>query len=557
MRRWIVAKESEEAKILFESFGFLPVISQLLINRGVTKQTAKNFLYGDIECLSSTLKSPQMEEASSRIIQAINNKEKILLFGDYDVDGVASLAMFSLFLREKGLKSETLIPLRLIQGYGFNKEAVDFARKNNFSLIITLDCGTNSQWVDYATSLGIDVIVVDHHQVLKLPQRAILVNPKREDYPFSFRDLSTGVLAFKLIWNVAGYFPYSYLDLVALSLVCDVMPLVDENRILLKKGLEKIRTAPLLGLQALIETASLRKENLDTFHLGWILGPRLNASGRLSSASSSWELLTTTSCKRAYELAEFLNEQNRERRTKVDEVYNRAISQLEKEVNLKNSYVLVLAGEGWHQGVLGIVASRLKERFFRPTFLINFDKDIGKGSARSIEGFPLIEVLRECSQFLLNFGGHRKACGIEIRRKDIDKFRERINQIAQERLTSEELTPYVFIDKEIEFFQITPSLVEQLKLFPPYGEANPEPLFLTRSLKVKNITEERNGSFLVWFSKNYQDKELTYPAVVSKNSSYLEVLKNGENFDILYNLRTHIRDSREYFILRLEELRLA
>ncbi|RKY43413.1 MAG: single-stranded-DNA-specific exonuclease RecJ [Candidatus Omnitrophota bacterium] len=557
MKEWRVAKQTPKIKELAEELGLSPILSQLLLNRGITDLTsARKFLYPQRKYIYSPFLLPDLEKAVLRLRTSIERREKILLFGDYDVDGVTSLAMLSDYLFKREALFKVMIPSRIEEGYGFNEKALTFAKKEGISLIISLDCGSNCPLLNQAVSLNKDVIVIDHHELNPMERSFLLINPKRKDISYPFRDISSGVVTFKFIWALKGLFPYEYLDLVALSIVCDVMPLMDENRILLKEGLEKLRLSPCLGVQTLIKETSLKREFIDTFHLGWILGPRLNASGRVSSAYSSFRLLRADSPSKASELVSLLEENNQQRKLETEAILNSALSQL-KDKDLTKEFVIVLADETWHIGVLGIAASRLKDMFVRPVFLFSLDKDTARGSARSIESFNLIEALEACRDFVKEFGGHRKACGLEIEKKKLSGFKSAINNYAKKVLREEDLIGRLFIDKEISFSQIDKSLLEYLKLFPPYGEANPQPLFISRGVSVKNITTSRdNGKKIIWFEQREKGKDWVFPAQVSLNNKVFQLIEYTNIFDIVYSLREDA-SSIAPVVLKLQDIRIS
>lgn len=559
MKRWKIAEKDPLTEALAEQLGTSRIISQLLVNRNIKDYAAaQKFLYPKRNYLYPPSLLPDLERAVCRIKKAIDNREKILLFGDYDVDGVTSLAMMSDYLSKKKIPLKVLIPSRLHQGYGFNREAIEAAKKEGIALIISCDCGTNSLLIDEAINLGIDVIVIDHHQVLQRKRNFLLINPKRKDSNYPFKEVSTGLLVFKLICALKDEFASEYLDLVTLSIVCDVAPLIDENRILVKEGLIKIRNNPCLGLECLMNESSVRKEYVGVFHLGWILGPRLNASGRMSLAYPAFELLSSESYAQAKKLAGLLDSDNKTRRTESKRLLSSALAKVESEIDLDKDYVIVLSEQDWHIGILGIAASCIKEKFSRPAFLISLYEGLGKGSGRSIENFHIMDALEECKEYLKDFGGHKKACGIEIEKDQIDKFRKAINLVAKRTLSKKDLVTYLYIDREISLQEISPQLIEMLSLFIPFGEANPEPFFLTSKLRVKNVTNSNGTDKLVWFQTDRCDRKICiYPARVSSNDKIFQLLEYGDYFDIVYNLRQEKGQPAQQIFLNLQDTRIS
>ncbi len=558
-KEWQVAVETPAVIDISNLLDISRASAQLLVNRGIRdKDSAEKFLKSKRSHIHLPELLPDLIQAVIRIKRAVQSKEKIILFGDYDVDGVTSLAMMSDYLSKLGVPFNVLIPSRINHGYGFNQRAIDFARKEKASLIITLDCGTNSSLVNQTKKYNIDTIVVDHHEVIPKERNYLLVNPKRQDSSYPFRDVSTGLLAFKLIWALRGEFPYEYIDLATLSIVCDVMPLLDENRAFVKEGLIKLRDDPCLGVDSLIKATSVKRKYIKSFHLGWILGPRLNASGRLSCAYPSWKLLSTGSHKKAKKLADFLNKINNERKDQGKKVFDSAMDKLNKEIDTKNDYVFVLSGEDWHVGILGIAASRIKERFFRPTFLISLEDNIGKGSGRSVEKFHLMDALNLCKDSLIGYGGHQKACGIEIKKSKIKDFSLSLNEYAKNILSEEDLVPKLFIERELDFKELTQDFLEIIDLFAPYGEGNPEPLFVTKNLSVRNVTNDKWGNKLVWFSENKEGQNnFTYPAQVRVSNKLFSLMDYAESFDIVYKVRPKGRNYITPLILRIEDVRIS
>ncbi len=557
MKSWNIPETTESVKILASRTGLSEIIAQLLVNRNLTnEECSRRFLHTKRSNIYPPSLLPDLENSVLRIKEAIKNKERILLFSDYDADGVTSLAILSDYLSKRKADFEVMIPSRLTQGYGFNSQALSFARQKGISLIIALDCGTNSDLLNKAVDTGINVVVIDHHEVFPKERKFLLVNPKREGSGYPFRELSTGFLVFKLIWAFKNIFPYEYLDLATISVVCDVAPLVDENRALVSEGLKKMRNDPHLGIKHLMQITRIKKENLGAFHLGWILGPRINAIGRIGCAYPAWELLSTECDDKAAELAGVLDFTNRLRRSEVQKVLNTALKKIE-DIDLKKELVIVLSEDDWHVGVLGIVASRIKEKFSRPAFLISLNSGIGRGSGRSIDNFHLIKALQSCKESLLGYGGHEKACGLEIEQDNIERFKDSLNAYAGKNLALSDLVPQLSIDKEITFEDITAGLLDSLELFTPFGEANPEPLFLTRNLKIKNVTQNKWGTRLVWFESVRNKKSLVYPARVKSDDKILSFKAYADSFDIVYRLRSNKNSSFSPAILKIEDIRTS
>lgn len=558
MKKWVLAEKPVEIQKLAEDLGTSEIVAQLLFNRGIKDSvSARKFFYSGKKDVHSPFLLPDIKEAVERVKKAIRDEENIILFGDYDVDGVASLAIVSDYFSNQNNEYHVLIPSRVYHGYGFNRKALDLAKKRNVSLIITLDCGTNSLLINEAKSLVIDVIVIDHHEVISQERNYLLVNPKRKDSKYPFREVSTGLLAFKFIWALKGQFPYEYLDLATLAIVCDVTPLINENRTLVKEGLSKIKKSSCLGLKALIQATGINMNYIKAFHIAWILGPRLNASGRISCAYPAWRLLFTKNEKRAKKLASFLDKINKERRQEGKKVLDSALDKLYSQADTDSDYVFVLSGEEWPVGILGIAASRIKERFFRPTFLISVNEKGARGSGRSVENFHLMDALDFCKDSLVGYGGHSQACGLEIEKNQIENFRKSLNAYAMKVLDKADLVPQVFIDKSIKFKDIKSDLLETLDLFSPYGEFNSEPLFLTSGLLVRNVTSDKWGNKIVWFVEETDgDDSITYPARIKSTHRFFEFLDYSSRFDIIYRLRQS-NSSLSPCVLKITDVRIS
>lgn len=495
-KNWVVAKSVSEDKVekLSKELGISKIVSEILVSRGYMEpEEADKFLNPRIEDLHSPFLMPQMEQVVNRITQAIKVKEKILIYGDYDVDGTTAASLLYNIFRKFNLIPEIYIPNRLTEGYGLTEKGVEYCSSSYVNLIITVDCGvTNVKEVGFLRDNGIDVIITDHHESEdELPPAFAILNPKiGREYPF--RELCGCGIAFKLgqaIYEKLGLETQelmNYLDLVALATVCDVTPLVGENRIIAKYGMKTLANTQNTGLEALLESVGLKNHSIDTGHLGFVLGPRINAQGRLGEAKDVIKLFTTTDRGEADKIANKLKQENIERQAIQEKILGEALQEVEK-INLSEKKALVLAKKGWHPGVIGIVASKLAEKFHRPAILI--DKESGRGSGRSISSFHLYNTLSQCKKLLTNFGGHRLAAGLTIEPKNIQLFKEEFETLAFSQLMSEGLTPKFFVDKEITHQEITEDLFNEVRRFAPFGGGNPRPTFLTQGLQVIGYPE--------------------------------------------------------------------
>ncbi|MFQ5952096.1 MAG: single-stranded-DNA-specific exonuclease RecJ [Candidatus Omnitrophota bacterium] len=490
-------------KALSEALGTSPIFAQLLLNRDIrTPEQAQAFLFGSLSDCHDPFLMKDMERSASRIKEAVDKKEKILIYGDYDVDGVTSMALLSYVLEELGADYTTYIPNRLEEGYGLNIRGVAQAREEGVKLLVTVDCGINSmEEVACANNYGIDVIITDHHEVKEneLPPAYAIVDPHRPDCRYPFKHLAGVGVAYKLaraLMKGNEEVADRHLDLVALGTIADISPLSGENRILSKIGLRQLQDTDKEGLKALMEAARINQKALTCRHIGFIIGPRINATGRVGSANTALELLMCKDPTRAREIAKELDKQNRNRQTIEKDILKEAIERTENELDVKKDKVIVLADEGWHPGVLGIVASRLVEEYYLPTILIALEDDIGRGSGRSVDGFDLFKAIMSAGEYLITFGGHEAACGIRIRKGCVDGFREKLNKVAWEFFPEkEEMLPELNIDLNLPISYIGVKLIDELRMLMPHGPGNVAPVFSTNGMKVKNRPRDigRNG----------------------------------------------------------------
>ncbi len=494
-------------------------IARILVNRGLTTpELAKNFLYPDLSNLFDPLLLNSMDKAVDRIIYALKDNQKIMIFGDYDVDGITATSLIFLVLNRLGANVSYYLPNRLIEGYGLSEEGILEAEKRGVKLLISVDCGVTAvNEVGFANMRGIDCIITDHHEFSdSLPQAVAIINPKQKGKEYPGGELSGVGVAFKLAQALYRRLDQNeaeleeHLDIVALGTAADIVPMISENRILTKFGMDQIIRTNKPGLKSLIFISGLMGKDIGTGQVVFILAPRINAVGRLGDAVKAIKLLTTKDEQLGSKLARELNQDNT-RRKKIDETtLDEALELIEQEVDLSRDKAIILASSGWHQGVIGIVASRLVERYHRPTVLIAVDGNEGKGSARSISGFDMYEALKECSHYLLKFGGHKYAAGLSIDSKNIHKFRDKLKATSEKRLNQEDLVSKLTIDSELELDSIDDKLMGSLDLFSPFGPQNLRPVFVTRNLEI-----------------------LGEPYVVGNNHLKIKVKKNDRVFDAI------------------------
>lgn len=506
-----VAKLALETKLPFN-------IIKILINRRIdTPESVEKFLHPRLSDLKDPFQLTGMQDGINRVVKALFNNEKIVIYGDYDVDGITATSLMYMVLNKLGAQVDFYLPNRLTEGYGLSKESIDEAKSNGVSLLITVDTGmTAVDEINYATTQGIDVIVTDHHEPGEsLPHAIAIINPKQPDCSYSSELSGVGV-AFKFVQALYQTLEQDereledHLDLVALGTSADIVPLVGENRVLTKYGIRQISRTNKPGLKSLAFVSGLMGKDISTGQVVFILAPRINALGRLGDAGEAIRLLATRDEKVASEIARKLDRENKRRKEIDEKTLHEALQQMEEIVDLENNRAIVLAGEGWHQGVIGIVASRLVERYHLPTVMISINDGKGKGSARSIPGFHLCEALKECESLLIRYGGHKYAAGLSIEQKNIETFRKRFVEVSNRKLSSEDIIPKLFIDLEIELTDIDNAFVDFIEAFSPFGPQNMRPIFLTRNCEV-----------------------VGQPYVVGKNHLKMKVRKGDAIFDVI------------------------
>ncbi len=497
----ILTPDKPGAKKLLKSLKCHPVIADILINRRIsTPEDAAEFFSNDLKYLRSPMDIRDMDTAVDRITRALVKKEKILVFGDYDADGITATALFHEFFRRAGADSIYYIPHRTREGYGLDKEHIHrVAVPNKINLIVTVDCGSTShEAAAAARRSGIDVIITDHHHVAPpFPPVEAFVNPNRPDCDAGF-DMLAGVgVAYAVLICLRKHLrendfwasrPEPNLkvlcDLVALGTVADIVPLRKENRLFTKTGLEVIGSGIRPGIKALWEESGLESLTLTAEDIAFRLAPRINAAGRIAHAVCAVKLLTTRDEKKARRIAATLNRLNRKRQSKEQTILSQVLAYIQANPTVLQKNALVLKHPEWHEGILGIVAAKLVERFYRPVVLISIKNGTGKGSARSIPGFDLYDGLTKSSRYLDRFGGHAMAAGLRIQADRIDEFREAFETVVTENTSREDFFPVVTIDRALSFDDITPDLVEALETLQPFGQDNPEPIFMARNVSV-------------------------------------------------------------------------
>jgi len=557
--RWIIIppEELNGGPISWSEICDFDCIARLLSRKGfASADDVQSFLRPRLKTLSDPFLLPEMQTAVTRIFSALDRPERIVLFGDYDVDGVTSLALLAEMLRAYGGKPDLFLPMRMEEGYGLSRESVErCVDQHHPQLLIALDCGTSSATeIANLRGRGVDVIVVDHHEPKStLPECVAIVNPK-VDPGSPFHYLCTAGIVFKLCHALLKTRPIEFdlkskLDLVALGTVADIVPLCGENRTLVQRGAIEIARSTRPGLKKLIEVSGV-KSPVHTDDIGYRLGPRLNAAGRLSTAEKSLRLLLTQNEIEAKELAEFLDRQNRERQDVEKRIFLAVEERIVNEFDPSRDAAIVVWARGWHAGVLGIVASRITHKYHRPAIVIGFDENgLGKGSGRSIEGLNLVQALTRCADKLEKYGGHEMAAGLTIHEKDIDAFAEQFRGIARELLSEDDLQPRLRLDHEITFAELNFDFLGWHEMLQPFGNGNPQPLFFARGidLPVAPRIVGENHLALVLRQQNYQRRAIFFGAALNRLPS--------QPWDIAFRIRADEYEGETRLEMRVEAVR--
>lgn len=508
-KKWQIY-ETNENKIeeISKTHKLNKLLSTILVNRNITKEEdIRLFLKPTRKDFHNPFLIKDMEKAVGRIIKAIEQKEKVTIYGDYDVDGITSITVLKSFLQDRGLEVENYIPNRLEEGYGLNKQAIDSIVQNGCQLMITVDCGISAiEEIDYANSLGIEIIVTDHHEAgAELPKALAVIDNKRKDSEYPFRELAGVGVVFKLIQAIGiklelpeeSYL--KYLDIVCIGTISDIVPLVNENRVIAKLGLMLIRQTKNIGLKSILQSSGYSKIDSNTISFG--VAPRINACGRMGKADQALKLFLSKNVNEVIQLTKELNEYNRVRQETEKQIFESALKQIKHEHLDKNNSIIV-GGENWHHGVIGIVSSKITEMYFKPSILLSFEEDgIGKGSGRSIPGFDLHEALMKCLDTIEKFGGHSMAIGITVKKQNFNRFKQEFEEIAKQANVSE-IVPVIQIDAKIDLSEISKEMVESLRELEPFGEGNKMPIFAFKNLKIDSIRALSEGKHLKLTLKN-------------------------------------------------------
>lgn len=502
-KEWKIYKVDEKkVEEISSKYKLNKLISTILANRNITtEEEVRLFLSPTRKDFHNPFLITDMEKSVERIIKAIENKEKVTIYGDYDVDGITSITVLKSFLKDRGLETSQYIPNRLNEGYGLNNNAIEKIKEQGCDLMITVDCGISAiNEIGYANSIGIETIITDHHEPgNEIPKAYAVIDNKRKDSKYPFRELAGVGVVFKLIQAIGIKLGLKeeeylkYLDIVCVGTISDIVPLVDENRVIAKLGLMLIRQTRNIGLKSIIDTSGYTQ--IDSNSISFGIAPRINACGRMGKAEDALKLFLSKNYNEVSELAKKLNDYNKLRQDTEKEIYENAIKQIEQNELDKNNSIIV-GGHNWHHGVIGIVSSKITEMYFKPSILLSFEEDgIGTGSGRSIPGFDLHEALTKCLDSVEKFGGHSMAVGLTVKKEKFEEFKKEFEQIATNSNVSE-IMPIINIDAKIDFSAINKDMVESLKQLEPFGEGNKMPVFVFKNLKIDSIRALSEGKHL-------------------------------------------------------------
>lgn len=557
---WMLAPYREEAKILSAELGIPSEIAQILVNRNLCDAEAANkFLFGNLDGLHDPYLMRDMKEAVERIRQAVSQREKILIFGDYDVDGILSVVILCKALESLGAEVDYFIPDRLKEGYGIKEEYIDIVLERKASLVISVDCGIKAtRFAKRAKEVGVDIIITDHHLPGDiLPRAKAILNPVLDDSGYPDRSLAGIGVVFKLLQALfekegkSSSLPH-YMKLVSIGTIADVAELKGENRLLVKFGLKGLEKVANTGLSSLMELCGLSGKKVSARDVGYRIGPRINAAGRMGMTDLAVKLFFTDSLPESLELVGHLDKLNSERQKTQEKIYEQALKKIRKRTLDKRYKFLILGCEGWHRGVSGIVASKLKDHFHRPVLIFVYEEGKAYGSGRSINEFPLIACLDECKDLFLNYGGHSMAVGCVLTQENLDLFKKAANAYVDSRITDDHLKRKIYIDSKIDFSDISSSFIENFSLLSPFGVGNPKPVFLTEKVEVVREPLKIQGKHAKLLVRQ---KGRIFEALGWERGEWAQSVQKGDKIDLAYSFQFSEYMGEEKLSLSLEDIK--
>lgn len=562
-KRWVLKTQDKETiEYLSRELSLNPLVINVMMNRGLKSKDEMNaFIRPDIHRFHDPYLLKDMDKAVRRIRKAIEEKETIAVYGDYDVDGITSVSVLYLALKEMKADVIYFIPDRLKEGYGVNAEAVRRLKEQGVSLIITVDCGiTANNEVRLGKEIGIDMIITDHHKCpINIPEAIAVINPKQPDCSYPFPELAGVGVAFKLVQALMEMenlpvLMEQYGALVALGTVADIVPLRDENRITVFYGLKNMKKSKNIGLQALLQISGFAQKEITSGTLGFQLAPRINAAGRIGNADMGVKLFTSGDIQEANHIADMLDKQNQLRKEIEQQIFEEAQTILQRDKSILSGNIIILSHSGWHHGVIGIVASRLTEEYYKPCILFTEENGIQKGSARSVKGFNIYDALSAVHPYIEQFGGHELAAGLTLRSENFAAFKQALEAYCKEQVPAEILIQQVPLDGEIHDSDMTQQLVEELKMLEPFGMGNAQPNFLVRKAKIVKNSAFKEGKHLK-LSLCQRDKYID--AVGFSMGRYSSVLKKGDQVSVAGNIYINEFRGEKYFSIRIKDIRLS
>ena len=567
--RWnyqsLTTDQTTKKNALTKTLNIDPILAELLLKRGVsTPDEAKKFLNPNLKDLHDPFLLPDMEKAVKRIEKALGNKERILIYGDYDVDGTTAVSLVYSFLRKITNNIDYYIPDRYDEGYGVSIQGIDYAIETGVKLIVSLDCGIKAvSKVAYAKENGIDFIICDHHMPdEELPDAVAVVDAKRLDSLYPYSELSGCGVGFKLVHAIVIRNNYSFseieplLDLVAVSIAADIVPITGENRVMMYYGLKQLNSNPRFGLRGIIEICGLSRKPITVNDIAFKIGPRINASGRMMNGKEAVDLLLSSDMAQAREKSKNIDKYNEDRRELDKKTTDEAIEYIEKNVNLTDLKSIVLYNADWHKGIIGIVASRLTEKYFRPAIVLTKSNGLISGSARSVNGFDVYKAIESCRDILENFGGHTYAAGLTLREENLEEFKNRFNLISIDEVETKMMQAQINIDAQISLGQITPAFVRDLALFNPFGPENENPVFLSKDVR------DSGGSKLVGKGFHHIKLELADESVSAPvqgiafgADAHFKAIKENRPVSICYTINENQHGSTAFTQLMIRDIR--
>lgn len=560
----LTTQQKEQRDDLAKKLGISPVLCQLLIQRGISSsEDAYKFFHPNLKDLHDPFLLPDMDKAIKRIEKALGQKQRILIYGDYDVDGTTAVALVYKFLRKFTTNLDYYIPDRYDEGYGISEQGIDYAEETGVKLIIALDCGIKAiEKVAYAKSKGIDFIIGDHHMPDEiLPDAVAVIDAKRTDSTYPYEHLSGCGVGFKLVQALAQNNKIDFseltdlLDLVAVSVASDIVPITGENRVLTYFGLKQINSNPSLGLKGIIEICGLTYKGITVNDIIFKIGPRINASGRMMKGKEAVDLLLANTIEDAREKSANIDHYNDDRRELDKRITDEAIQFIDGTVDMSKKKSLVIYDETWHKGVIGIVASRLTEKYLRPAVVLTKSQGLITGSARSVMGFDVYKAIEACKDILENFGGHTYAAGLSLKEENLAEFQRRFEALSLEMIAPEMMRPQICIDAELSFKEITPKFISDLAGFAPFGPENLNPIFVTWDVQDYG-TSKPVGKDNVHLKLEMIDKTTTIPVngIAFRQSANSEMVKNGRPFDICYTLEENTHNGKTNIQLYVKDI---